>query len=499
MPMSKKIPRISKSQYLKGLQCPKALWLYRHRPDLAPEVPASKQQIFDQGHEVGILAQQYFTGGVEVTDKYYDIDKAIASTKNHIRNGVGIIYEATACSPDGAYSRIDILRKASMPDQWDLIEVKQSKGVKDYYLDDMAFQRYAFKNAGYNVRNSYLMRINGSYVRFGPLNLHELFAMEDYTMLVSDKMADIPARIDTLLEITNSDNEPSIEIGNHCKKPFKCDYRHYCRQHHNIPVYSVYEIFGGTKLEQLLEQGIKEISEIPEDFSCTARQTIAINAYKNQEIHVNQSAIREFLNSLVYPLFYLDYETIFPSVPLFDNASPNQQIPFQFSLHIQEKTDGKARHIDFLHTELSDPRPHFVQKLTASLTGKGSVVVYNKAFEVRINNALGHALPQYADTLKNINERMVDLLVPFRSRNLYHPAMQGDASLKSVLPAFVPELNYDDMEISDGEMASIMYMKCLKNQVSEEQKSRIYKNLRDYCYLDTLAEIKLVDVLKRFV
>ncbi len=494
--MGKKFSRISKSQYLKGLQCPKALWLYRHRPDLAPEIPDSKQQIFDQGNEVGILAQQYFTGGIEIAEQFFEIDKAIASTELHVQKGSGTIYEATACSPDGAYSRIDILRKVSGLDQWDLIEVKQSTGVKDYHLDDMALQRYAFEKAGYYIRNSYLMHINGSYVRFGPLNLQELFAMEDCTMLISDKISDIPARIDTLLKIISSDNEPSIEIGAHCQTPFECEYCHYCW--HHIPDYSVYNIFRGTKLEQLLDQGITEISEIPEDFDFTPRQAIDINAYKNQEIRVDKNAIREFLSSLVYPLFYLDYETIFPPVPLFDNTSPYQQIPFQFSLHIQETPGGEARHIEFLHTESSDPRPHFVQKLTASLTGNGSVVVYNKTFEARINNELGYAFPQYADALKNINERMVDLLVPFRSRNLYHPSMQGSASLKSVLPAFVPELNYDDLEISDGTMASIMYMQCLKNAVPEEQKSRIYKNLRDYCRLDTLAEIKLVDVLKRF-
>jgi len=499
MPMGKKTSRISKSQYLRGLQCPKALWLYRHRPDLAPEIPVSKQQIFDQGHEVGILAQQYFPGGVEVTDNYYEIDKAISSTEKHIRNGAGIIYEATACSPDGAYSRIDILKKADSLNQWDLIEVKQSTGVKDYHLDDMALQRYAFENAGYTVRNSYLMHINNSYVRFGSLNLQELFAMEDCTMFVSYKMADIHARLDTLLAIINSDKEPSIEIGDHCKKPFKCDYRYYCRQYYNIPEYSVYNIFSGKKLRQLLDQGIKEISEVPEDFSFTDRQAIDVNAYKNQKIRVDKNAIREFLNLLIYPLCYLDYETISTPVPLFENSSPYQKIPFQFSLHIQETPGGEARHIEFLHTELSDPRPHFVQKLTSSLTGKGSVVVFNKSFEIKINNDLGYTFPQFADALENINERMVDLLEPFRSRNLYHPAMLGSASLKSVLPAFVHELNYNDLEISDGEIASIMYMHCLKNLVPEEQKRQIYKNLRDYCRLDTLAEIKLVDVLTRFV
>ena len=170
---------ISKSQYLKGIQCPKALWLYRNRRDLAPAISEARQFIFDTGHEVGVLARKYFGEGVEITDPYYKIKQAIQSTIRAVRDGRELIFEATACSDTGAYSRIDILKKVSGANTWDLIEVKSSTGVKDYHIDDMALQRHAFSGAGYRIRKSILMHLNNGYVRDGALDLKGLFTLED--------------------------------------------------------------------------------------------------------------------------------------------------------------------------------------------------------------------------------------------------------------------------------------------------------------------------------
>jgi len=88
--------------------------------------------------------------------------------------------------------------------------------------------------------------------------------------------------------------------------------------------------------------------------------------------------------------------------------------------------------------------------------------------------------------------------VPFRSRALYHPNMMGSASIKKVLPAFVPELRYDDLAISDGDAASRNYFKCLTGMVSEQEKQAIYDDLKRYCALDTWAEVRLIEVLQRY-
>jgi len=489
----KKISRISKSQYLKGTQCPKALWLYRRKPELAPEIPEGKQYIFDTGNEVGKLAQKYFKDGFEITEPYYKIDQAIESTQKAILDGKDTIFEATACSGDGAFSRIDVFSKARGTDKWDLIEVKASTEVKDYYIDDIALQRYAFTEAGYNIRKSILMHLDNTYIRSGELDLKKLFRLEDCTDLIIDKMIEVKGRIRDLIAMLNTNKEPEVEIGDQCGKPFECDYIPYCW--HNIPEYSVYNVFRGRKREELLSQNIIEISGVPDDFELTDRQQTDISAYKKNEIYSDKRAITEFLGQLEYPLYFLDYEAIWPAVPLFDKSSPYQQIPFQFSLHIQPQKGQKPKHLEFLHTEISDPRPEFIKSLIEKCGVKGSVLVYNQAYESRINNELGRDFPKYKSDLEKINYRMVDLLVPFKSRYLYHPEMKGSASLKSVLPAFVPDMTYDDLGIQDGEMASIRYLSCIKNLVSDDEKSRIFDDLKTYCCQDTLAEIKLLDVL----
>ena len=491
----KEIHRISKSQYLKGVQCPKALWLYRHRPDLAPEISEGQQYIFNTGNEVGKLAQKYFKDGVEIEEEYYKIDQAIDSTKKAVSQGKDIIFEATAASGDGAFSRIDILEKVNGTDDWDLIEVKSSTEVKDYHIDDIALQRYAFSEAGYNIRKSILMHLNNNYVRSGELDTNKLFTLEDCTELIIDKMIEVKGQLRDLIAMLNLKNEPKMEIGDQCKDPFECDYIPYCWQH--VPDYSVYNVFRGRKRDELLAQNIIEVSGVPDNFDLTERQFTDIRSYKTNEIYRNQTAIMEFLDQLIYPLYFLDYEAIWPAVPLFDKTSPYQQIPFQFSLHIQPQRGGELKHIEFLHTEKGDPRPDFIKSLIAKCGQNGSVVVYNQAYESRINNELGRDFQKYKSDLEKINDRMVDLLVPFRSRYLYHPEMKGSASLKSVLPAFVPDMTYDGLGIQDGEMASIRYLSCIKNLVSDTEKIKIFKDLIKYCSQDTLAEVKLLDVLYR--
>jgi hypothetical protein len=484
---------ISKSQYLKGLQCPRALWLHRNRKDLAQEVSEGTQFIFDTGHEVGVLAQQYFGEGIEITEPYYKIDQAIRSTHQAVKQGKDLIFEATACAENGAYSRIDILKKVDGSGAWDLIEVKSSTGVKDYHIDDMALQRHAFTGAGYRIRKSILMHINNSYVRSGQLDLQGLFTLEDCTEMVEDRLAEVGSKVEELIKVINSRNEPGVEIGGHCTNPFECDFTSYCWSH--VPDYSVYNVFSGSKLEELLEENILNISDVPDDFDLTDRQSIEIKACKENRIQRDVTGINAFLEQLEYPLYYLDYETISPAVPLFDHSSPYETIPFQFSLHVQSKKGGDLKHVEFLHTGNDDPRPHFIEALVEACRKRGSVVVYNQAFESGVNNRLALNFPAYAARLEKINNRMVDLLAPFRSRHLYHPAMEGSASLKSVLPAFVPDLTYEGLAIANGEIASITYNRCIRGLVLEEEKPQIFEDLRKYCKLDTLAEVRLIDVL----
>jgi hypothetical protein len=491
--MVRQIKRISKSQYLRGLQCPKALWLYRHRPDLKPEISDAQQHLFDIGHEVGEVAKGFFGEGLEIECESYEIDRAIELTEKAVGDGRRILYEATACSPDGAFSRIDILKKSVGSDGWDLVEVKAATAVKDYYIQDMALQRHAFLGAGYEIRKSILMHVNNHYLRSGDLDVKQLFTLEDCTAEVEKACNAVGGELNFLLKVVNSRSMPDIEIGDQCHDPFGCDYIGYCWAH--VPDYSVYNVFRGRKLDQLLGEQILDIGDVPDHFDTTPRQFIDIDAYKRGRVHVDRPAIRTFLKGLVYPLYYLDYETINPAIPLFDRSRPYQQIPFQFSLHIQDRRNGNLTHVEFLHVEQGDPRPFFIDAVIAACGGSGSVLVYNQSFESRINRELAADFPAFADQLHGITDRMVDLIIPFRSRFLYNPEAAGSASLKAVLPAFVPDMSYDGMPIGDGGAASRAYLACIRDALPEEEKETIYRQLRAYCRQDTYAEVKLLEVL----
>ncbi|CAB5081459.1 hypothetical protein D3OALGA1CA_216 [Olavius algarvensis associated proteobacterium Delta 3] len=495
-PKMKKIQRISKSQYLKGVQCQKALWLYRRRPDLIPPVSETQQALFDMGHEIGNLAQDYFEGGVEITAPYNQTERAIEDTRKAIHDGNSIVFEATAASPDGAFSRIDIFRKKGASDTWDMIEVKGSTGVKNYHIDDIALQRFAFQGAGYTIEKSILMHVNNQYVRYGEIDVGQLFSLEDCTEVVRSRIEEVRPNLVQFLELLNKNQEPDIPTGGHCFSPFTCDFIGYCWQH--VPEISVYDIFSGARLEGLLGQGILNIEDVPSEFGMTERQAIAVRSIRENRVHADIPAIGDFLDSLKYPLYFLDYETINLGVPLFDGTRPYQLVPFQFSLHVQEQKGGDLVHREFLHTDRTDPRPELAGVLVETCGNKGSVVVYNQSFESRVNRDLADAFPAYTGALLKINDRMVDLLVPFRSRSLYHPAMGGSASLKSVLPAFVPDMTYDDLAIQDGDMASVKYLKCIKGLVPETEKQEIFENLRVYCAQDTLAEVRLLEVMYQF-
>jgi hypothetical protein len=444
---------------------------------------------------VGLLAQKCFPSGVDIAENYYRIEATIRSTKAAAAQKPPAIFEAAACSPDGAYSRIDIMQGCREKGAWNLIEVKSTTGVKGYHIDDMALQRYAFSRAGYGIRKSVLMHLDNGYVKKGPLDVRKLFQLEDCTADVRTRMAAVPENLVPIKAVLASRSEPDIPIGDQCRAPFDCDFIPYCWRH--VPDYSVYNLFRGGKLADLLARGILEVADVPDDIDVTPRQAIEIEAFRLGRVHADRAALARFLDRLAYPLFFLDYETINPAVPLYDLTRPYQPVAFQFSLHVQPHRGGPVTHTGFLHTDAGDPRPAFLAALLESCGTSGSVVVYNRPFEAGVNAALAEAFTDDAAALGAINARMVDLLVPFRSRCLYHPDMKGSASLKRVLPALVPALSYQGLAIADGETASLAYLATLQDEVTDEHKKKIYADLEEYCRLDTLAEVKLLEALYR--
>jgi hypothetical protein len=463
-------PYISKSKFLWGLQCRKLLWTAYNAKDLIPATDAQTQAIFDQGHEVGELAKQLFPGGIEIDNDAKDFGTILAASKQALKHRRPL-YEA-AFSYQGGYARVDILNPVD-DDAWDIVEVKSSTSVKDVHIFDLAFQAFVYAGAGLKIRRCFLLLINSDYVRHGEIDPSELFQQQDVTDQVSAMSRQIEKRLEEMFGTIHLPDQPVVKIGPHCNDPYPCQLHEHCWEF--LPEANVMTLYrGGAKGFKLLADGIMAISDIPDDFKLTANQEIQRRTAKTGQPYVDKPAIGAFLNQLKFPVNYLDFETFGTAIPLFDGVRPYQQVPFQFSLHVVRSPDTKPEHYKFLAEGVSDPRPEFMRRLQEVLPTEGSVVAFNAPFELARLQECCDLLPQCGPWVKNVECRIVDLLMPFRGFRYYHPKQNGSGSMKSVLPALTGK-DYNHLAIQEGGTASREFLRVHFTDAPKVERQRVLR------------------------
>jgi len=485
--MSERSPRLSKSTFMSGAQCHKRLYLDMHQPELAAETDEMAQAVMKTGTEVGVLARSLFPSGVLVEHDHEHLSQALMQTAALLKDlTVPAIFEGTFFF-DGVIVRVDVLKRVGRASagRWRLIEVKAASKVKDEHHDDVAIQAYVVKGAGVDLAGSWLLHLNTGYVYTGgELDLTQFFARASLTAEVTKRLPGMPQRLATLRTMLRAPAPPSIEPGGHCSAPYDCPFWNHCTK--DKPARWVFSLPRvGATFERLTAQGIDCIDDIPEDFPLSPLQRLV----KNQQEWINKVALKAHLHQLRYPIHHLDFETVGFAIPRYPGSRPYQQVPFQWSNHI-ESGDGTIRHEEFLHQGPNDPREALARALLASLGKKGSICVYHAAFEGRIIRELSETLPKLKKPLLRLLPRLWDLKEVIR-RTYYHPGFEGSYSLKSVLPALLPALGYDDLDIQDGGMASQVYAQMQSDAIDDAERARLTANLRLYCGRDTLAMVEL--------
>jgi hypothetical protein len=493
---------LSKSTFMYGAQCLKRLWLHRYRKDLRDEIDAQQQAIFSSGTNVGELAQQLFPGGVDCTpETYYDFHPAIARTAELIVQGHPVIYEA-AFQHDRVLAALDIL--VLREDGWHGYEVKSTNSTKPPHVKDAALQYWVIIGAGVPLKSINVLHFNSAYVRVGELDVKSLFTWDDVTEQVLELQPYITEQVAVEKACLASDTMPDIAIGPHCTSPYGCDFMGHCWK--NEVSHSVFDLTrGSNKAQRLFEDGITELTDIPDGFPLSFHQRIQVESAKSGEPRINVEGIRSFLEGLTYPIYFLDFESIMPGVPIFDQTRPYQQVVFQYSLHIQH--DPGDEFVED-HAFLADPkdmdmRNTLMDKLLFELSiiygAKGSILVYNQSFEVGRLKEAARDLPHHADTIYNeVLPRIVDLAVPFQRKDYYTPEMNGRYTIKEVLPALVPELSYSDLEIQEGGTASLTFLQMV-NGSFEGNVPKTREALERYCELDTWGMVRILEKLREVV
>ena len=486
-------PQLSKSRFLAGLQCLKRLYLDCHHPELADPVEAGQQAVFDTGTAVGELARQRFPGGALIAEQYFEHAQALRSTQALLSDAsVPSLYEP-AFSFQGIRTRVDVLNRRGER-EFDLAEVKSTTRAKDEHIPDVAIQLYAVEGSGVSIRRAYLMHINNTYVyQGGDHNLDRLFSLRDVTDEARTyAAAEMPNDLAQMWESLQLTETLDIETGRHCAIPHRCPFFGHC--HRDEPEHPPRELPGLRQggYERLKASGIQDIGSIPPDFTgLSGVQRRVRDSVATGRPFVGPN-LASSLGDISFPASFLDFETLSPPVPIYLGTRPFQTMPFQWSLHVRD-SDGRLGHSSFLDDGPGDPRERFITSLLDAIPNQGAIVAYS-SYEETVMKGLAQAFPQYESRLMALCDRVVDLLKLIRGA-YYHPDFHGSYSIKSVLPALVPDLAYDDLEIPEGLAAAAAYARLIAGDIPESEKAEIREALLAYCQRDTEAMVRVYEAL----
>jgi predicted RecB family nuclease len=483
--------KLSKSRFVAGCQCLRRLYWQVHEPELAAQPDAAADAIIQQRHEVGMLARTLFPGGVEV-DCSRGLADAIRTTRELIANpAVPAIFEGVF-EYHNVLVKVDILHRRR-DGRWRLIEVKSTSEANDHHLEDVAIQYRVVSRSGVDVASACLAHVNRNYVRGKSIDAKRFFRIRNVTRRIQRLQPKLTFQLRSEFSVLEMPQPPDVKPGKHCTAPVTCEFFERCnppRPHDHI---AFLPRFHSTAMEELEELGVELIRDIPDDFELTEIQRRAAacvtsgSPWYSPELH-------DVLGGLTYPLYFADFETVNRAIPPFAGMRPYDHLPFQWSVHVQRQPSAEPQHYEFLATDASDPRREFISSLCNVSGDSGNIVVYS-SFELQRLSDLAAWLPEYAERINAIQSRLFDLL-PVVREHTYHPAYAGSYSIKSVLPALVPEMSYEGMEVADGQAAGIAWESLIRGDLDQAEHEKITKALLDYCGQDTLALAALVKHLR---
>lgn len=487
------LEHLSKSNYVLGLRCAKALYLTKHSPHLATPLSPETRRLMQQGNEVGEVARDLVPGGVLLRWGGRDYERLAAETAFAMDES-DVLYEGTFYF-DQLLARTDILRRSGAG--WRMLEVKSGSSVKDNYLEDAGYQLYVLRAAGVNVSGVDLIHLDTSYVRGAELELDKLFAVVDVTDEADQRAAVVEKAVENLRTMLRSEHEPNCRIGTHCLSPHECPFYAHC--HAEVPEGSTLELVGGAAgAYALWDRGHKLLREIPPAVLATLsdRQQWQVSLAQSRRDHVEHERLTLFLKQLSWPLSFLDFESYQKALPEFEGAKPYQQTPFQFSLHIQSAFGQELSHQAFLAAhDGGDPRRAFAEALVEALPENGSVLAFNRSFEASVMKLLEATFADLAPALADARERLVDLMTPFQKGTVRLWRAGGSYSIKALLPAVAPDLSYSTLEVGNGFAAMDTFLRL--PQMEPQKAATARQHLLDYCEQDTWAMVLVLRYLQK--
>ncbi|MBO99267.1 MAG: hypothetical protein CL730_03305 [Chloroflexi bacterium] len=379
---------------------------------------------------------------------------------------------------DGNYHLIEVKGKTD--------PYKKNGKLKDDIKHDLTYQKYVFEKYNIPIKTVSLLYLNNDYTKKEKTIISELFIKDDVTHLLEYQSSEIEEEISRIISIIQKTSKPikTISKGN-CRD---CPYKQTCHSEEGLTD-EIFEIpdIRGKDINILTNNNITNLKDVGKYIKLNPNKESYIQVTRTNKPIINIDAIRNELKDFKKgdPIYSLDYETLQPPIPEWEGFRPYQQIPMQY--HISKLEQNNITHKYYLHNKNSNPLPRLLENLKSDIGNEGLILVYFKRFEQQRNNEMGLMYPEYASFLESVNNRMFDLEEIFKiSKGYYiHPDFKGRSTLKLVLPVFSTEQTYTDIEISGGMTARYKWHEMTADNINDTEKKKIYKDLLEYCRLDT--------------
>lgn len=485
---------LSKSRVLDCQQCPRKLWLTINKPELLAEDAANRSIQF--GRQVGDIAKRlYDPKGVGHSVERYPIDAALVRTQALLASGKPIFEAGFSARGVAVFADVLLERRRRRNPGWGIIEVKSSTSIKDHFLDDLALQVEVIRSSGLALTSAAIACIDSAWVYPGNEDYRGLLVETDATDEVANRSRAIRKAVRSAKTIFGQATEPLIRVGDHCEDPVGCGFLDYCSDKEPRATYPVDWLprIQSKPLRSLI-QGleVRDMRHVPDEL-LSERQRLVKSHTLSGKTYFNVKQTISALSACQTPLRFLDLETIQFAIPIWKGTRPYQQIPFQFSLHKISRT-GEVSHEEFLDLSGNDPSRQLAEQLIRSCGERGSIFVYNAAFEMTRIKELGDRFPALRRALLAINSRIVDLR-PIAEENYYHPDQCGSWSIKRLLPSLVPSLDYESLDgVNNGTMAMEAFFEAISAIVSRDRKEELRRQLLAYCKHDTYAMVRIWQV-----
>ena len=500
---------LNKTSYLDYRICARYGWRKLHKQISDSEI---RQELYRQGYQVENLAKQLFSGGYDVGGER---QRALKNTQVRIENSRnGTLYQATALSPDNLLAKADIVA-VNEDHSLNLYEVKMANDVgldpsntknkdrKEKHLSDIAFQQITFERSNYTIRRTFLIHPDKEYRLQGEtIDPRYFFKVIDVSKQVMEVCKNVATEIEEARRCYENAQEPICECYSKPKAKRCITFRKFHPQIpdknsifdiHNIRVKKILPLYQNNILR------IKDIDTITQrQANFSAKQLNHIQVIQTQRPIIDKVQISKRLAKLKKPLYFLDYESINYPIPVLRNAGPFQQIPFQFSLFILEDKHEQPSHKEYLMQEASRQElDKLIKHLQTYIASRGSIIVWHQSAEKYFQKNLAALSPETSAFFDDLNHRLFDLEKIFTKQHYVHPDFEGRTSLKSVLPALIPEFGWSDLKIQEGSLAGKHWDEALAE--TDATKQKIFTALLKYCRRDTEALVAIYKFLNALV